>query len=327
MRLLLLAASAALLALPAQAQTQLASYSDNTSTDADGTYDQPFKSLGGELCEPWGNGPQPYDLEEFSTDVSGSYDFLSVQDYDGYMALFEGSFDPNDPCASAVVTNDDFPSVGQSGFSNVPLNAGTSYFLATSAFCCGEAGSFTNTISGPEGATVTLLGGGGGEPAVVTLAVTPLDTDIVGNEKATFSVTVTNNGEQDYTGSLTVSIDGTPVRVNTGVVRDGTSRTYTYRLNFTSLPDGVYGVSFTIASAELGGDVETEGPFLVFKGEGEEGPGERSEPFAATVQRLKAAGDVKALKATMAARAALVSQVGVEQGTRRVSPTQAAEVQ
>ena len=319
MRLFLTAAAAALLALPSQAQVLVpASYSGDTSVDPEGTFQRP---VGADCDVLSGFGTDvAYQTRAFSVSESGTYDFESVQSYDGYLFLYEGAFNPADQCAGFLNGNDDgFGGIGTSNFSNA-LTSGTTYVIVTAGYGNGDVGSYTNTVSGPAGSLIT---GDGFATVEVSLSVTPLNTDVSGGEKARFAVTVTNNGEEDYTGTLTVSIDGTPVRVNSGVVGDGTSKTFVYKLNFTGRPDGVYGVSFTIASDELGGEVETEGPFLVVKGGFGPGPGgERYEPFATTVGRLKDAGDYKALEEVLAERAALVQGIGVEQGVQQRGPVQ-----
>ena len=330
MRLLLTAAAAALFALPAQAQFPVpASYSGNTATDAEGTFRRPINTDCANLSNTGTN--VAYQTQAFSVSESGGYNFESVQPgFDGYLFLYQGSFDPVNQCAGFLNGNDDgFGGIGTSSFSN-SLASGTTYVLVTSGYDNEDSGAYTNTIFGPESATVTFVDGGGGEPDLVTLAVTPLDTDLAPGEKARFQVAITNADEQDYTGSLTVSIDGTPVLVKTGRVRRGQTNTYEFKLNFSGRPDDVYAVRFTIASAELGGEVETEGPFFVtkggFEGPGGDGPPTRFEPFATTVERLKAAGDEKALEAVLAERAALVQGIGVEQGVRRRGAVEAVEV-
>jgi len=89
-----------------------------------------------------------YDAFEFSTDSGGLYVFLSEQDYDGYVHLYEAPFDPTQPLVNLVAGNDD-TEFFTSGFSLL-LPANTNYVLVTSSFLPGDSGTFTNTITPPQ---------------------------------------------------------------------------------------------------------------------------------------------------------------------------------
>jgi len=84
---------------------------------------------------------------EFSVETGGFYDVFSRQDYDGYLHLYEGSFDPLDPATNVIAANDDLI-VGHllSGLA-LALEPGDDYILVTSAFLPGDEGTFTNTIT------------------------------------------------------------------------------------------------------------------------------------------------------------------------------------
>ena len=70
----------------------------------------------------------------------------SAQDYDGFIHLYSGSFNPALPLANCVDGDDDGDlGQGTSGLSSLDLTAGT-YVLVTSAFEAGLQGSFSNTI-------------------------------------------------------------------------------------------------------------------------------------------------------------------------------------
>jgi hypothetical protein len=94
----------------------------------------------------------PYNVFEFTVDTAGLYDFLSVGtnpvNWDNYTFLYQNSFNPAQPFTNVLIGNDDFPSIGQSGFNGVSLATGTSYFFVTTGFGNSDAGAFTNTISG-----------------------------------------------------------------------------------------------------------------------------------------------------------------------------------
>ncbi|MBE9114722.1 PEP-CTERM sorting domain-containing protein [Lusitaniella coriacea LEGE 07157] len=123
-----------------------------------GTISYSDTNVGGPTWQrPVGSGPNlsgigsnvNYHLQSFFVDTTGSYDFFSSQSYDGYLHLYESSFDPLDQLTNLVVGDDDFTGgIGTSGFDDISLTAGLQYFLVTSAFANGRTGTFTNTITG-----------------------------------------------------------------------------------------------------------------------------------------------------------------------------------
>ncbi|MCP4121575.1 MAG: HYR domain-containing protein [Bacteroidetes bacterium] len=91
-----------------------------------------------------------YDAFTFIAPETGSYDISSLQDYDGFIHLYENSFNPLDQFTNFVAGNDDgFGGLGTSDISGVTLTSGTTYILVTSAFFTGDAGNFSTTISIP----------------------------------------------------------------------------------------------------------------------------------------------------------------------------------
>ena len=67
----------------------------------------------------------------------------------GALFLYADAFNPSSPLANAVIGNDDFPSIGLSGFNNVSLTAGRTYYLVTTGFANTDFGAYTSQISGP----------------------------------------------------------------------------------------------------------------------------------------------------------------------------------
>lgn len=84
----------------------------------------------------------------FSVTASGAYSFSSIGGFDNFTVLYMGGLDASDPLANALISNDDDPSVGMSGFS-YELTAGTTYGFVTTAFDNSQSGEFRNSISGP----------------------------------------------------------------------------------------------------------------------------------------------------------------------------------
>ena len=92
-----------------------------------------------------------YDSFAFSVTVSGLYDFLSLAispaNWDNATALYKTGFIPASPLTNLLNVNDNFNTVGRSGFNGVSLTTGTSYVFITGG--AGTFGSYTNTITGP----------------------------------------------------------------------------------------------------------------------------------------------------------------------------------
>jgi hypothetical protein len=107
-------------------------------------------------------GPVAYHAFEFTTTDAGIWDFLSTQDYDGYLHLYAAPFDPTAPLTNLLAGNDDLGNNRTSGF-KVLLDAGADYVLVTSAFAPGDSGNFTNTITPPQ------LPGPGEAPVIAQL--------------------------------------------------------------------------------------------------------------------------------------------------------------
>ncbi|GGE44116.1 hypothetical protein GCM10007421_17900 [Halopseudomonas oceani] len=142
------AISAALLctggfALNASAAT--ASYSGNLNAP-DGSWNRPFAD--GSCCS--GLGPVTYNAQPFYVGTDGSYSLESSQTYDGYLFVYQGSFDPADQVANFVAGDDDGNGgVTTSNIDNINLTAGTRYIIVDTGFAAGDAGTYTTTITGP----------------------------------------------------------------------------------------------------------------------------------------------------------------------------------
>lgn len=145
----------AMIAGAALAQTSV-SY-DGTNDPGDGSWDRPI--AGGPTIS--GLGPVQFSVQAFTTDTTDIYDLSSAQDYDGYIHLYAGSFDPTDQLANLIDGDDDGDGgIGTSDLDAVSLTAGVVYFLVTSAFAAGDVGTFTNTIESLNfDAVITLLDG------------------------------------------------------------------------------------------------------------------------------------------------------------------------
>lgn len=96
-----------------------------------------------------------YDVTHFQVDTTDLYDFLvtatAPTNWDNYTFLYQGAFDPTQPLVNALIGNDDFPSIGLSGFNGVSLSAGTDYFLVETGFGNTNAGTYSAQITGRAG--------------------------------------------------------------------------------------------------------------------------------------------------------------------------------
>jgi hypothetical protein len=113
-------------------------------------------------------------VQGFYTDTTDTYDIFSFgQTFDGYIFLYENSFNPLDQLNGLLAADDDAPCCSQSLIPNIALTASAQYYLVTGAFSTGS-GTFTNRITdlGNGGATITLGENGNGVvPTPATLAL------------------------------------------------------------------------------------------------------------------------------------------------------------
>jgi hypothetical protein len=118
-----------------------------------------------------------YHVYEFRPPVTDYYEILSVQDYDGYLTLYEKNFNPRRSDRNVVANNDDY----QGGWDDevgvarsrivAQLKQNTTYYIVTSA--CGAPG----TPCGPAtGAFNNLITGGAEPPTPPTQLPEPDDS-------------------------------------------------------------------------------------------------------------------------------------------------------
>ncbi|MEZ4887599.1 MAG: SdrD B-like domain-containing protein [Chitinophagales bacterium] len=119
------------------------------STITGSTVGGPLVNLGATI------GSAPYDVFIFTVPVSGAYIINQVQNYNGFLLLYQNGFDANNINNNLVAQNDDgAQGVGTSQLA-ASLSAGTTYYLVTTGnadpfgFNNGEPfeGSFTTTFT------------------------------------------------------------------------------------------------------------------------------------------------------------------------------------
>jgi hypothetical protein len=123
------------------------------------------------------NNSVTYSAQSFNVDQAGIYTINSVgtspSAWDNYTILYNSTFNPLNPLANAIIANDDNPFVGTSGFS-VNLAIGN-YVLVTTGWLSFNAGTASNTISGPGNVTA---------PETGTMAMLGLGLVILGAAKS-----------------------------------------------------------------------------------------------------------------------------------------------
>ncbi len=100
-----------------------------------------------------------YDMYSFTPSVSGKYNILADWDYDGYLHIYENSFDPANPLTNCIGGDDDNDNGGGSGASgskiaDVSLTSGTTYIVVGSSYASYTTGTQTYWI---EGASVITM--------------------------------------------------------------------------------------------------------------------------------------------------------------------------
>ncbi|MCZ2338849.1 MAG: hypothetical protein LC127_11830, partial [Chitinophagales bacterium] len=100
--------------------------------------------------------PQHYDVYEFEVSATGSYTFsASDQFMDTYAYIYQGSFDPLNPCANVIAQNDDTAG-GLDPLITTTLTAGTTYYYVYTTYW--EIG-FIDTYPDPYTITITSTAG------------------------------------------------------------------------------------------------------------------------------------------------------------------------
>ena len=157
------------------------SFGFTVDTTGQPTYARAFSDCSG--LSSSGNGVA-YVATPFRVSAAGTYTILSEQDFDGFIFIYTPTFNPADALTNCVIGGDDFTG-GTDSQIVTSLNTGIDYVLVSTAFSAGEAGSLTNTITGPG--TVTGIG------TTITKAIASPGVP-TGGGNVTFTLAANNSG-------------------------------------------------------------------------------------------------------------------------------------
>ncbi len=102
-----------------------------------------------------------YDKFSFTVPTTGNYTITTEYNYDGYVHLYQTSFNASSPTTNWLCGNDDYEGIAKSQLADVSLTSGTTYILVHSSWDTYEYGNFgtgTTTIEGVGSATVPSTG-------------------------------------------------------------------------------------------------------------------------------------------------------------------------
>lgn len=138
-------AAASTLALATPAHAIIFTYTGNTTGQP--TYTRPLEDLSGLSAVGVGVAYQTF---SFSVSAAGDYTFVTTGEFDTFLTLYAGSFNPASSLTNAVVANDDLisPPFTTSGFA-ASLVTGTNYVLVVTGFAPTDFGAYSTTIGGP----------------------------------------------------------------------------------------------------------------------------------------------------------------------------------
>ncbi|MDX9911648.1 MAG: PEP-CTERM sorting domain-containing protein [Phycisphaerales bacterium] len=121
-----------------------------------------------------------FDVRPFYVNTTGTYDILSTQTDDGFLFVYAGSFNPANPTANGIGSDDDGSGgIGTSDVVGLNLTANTQYYAVTTTFDNGVTMDYRNDYYGPQGASVIF----GNIPAPASVALLGLGGLVAGRRR------------------------------------------------------------------------------------------------------------------------------------------------
>ncbi len=159
----------------------------------------------------------------FNVDAAGSYTFSSEQDYDGFIFVYQNSFDPNSPLVNYLAGNDD---AGPGSVITTDLATATNYYFVTTSFAPEDFGTFTTTITGAGTATCGTLAIPGFNEANFSFYPNPVKNTL----NLSYNQEISNVAVFNLLGQKVIA---TKLNSNSG------------QIDMSSLPNGAYMVKVT----------------------------------------------------------------------------------
>ncbi len=175
-------------------------------------------------------------VHNFTPSCGGPFFFFSEQDFDGFLMLYEESFDISNPLQNLVAYNDDWPAQGQNRRSAflVNLKPNTKYFFVNTGFDNNSAGTFEQAILGPQNCAVVT--------AVEDTEEVPQQYDLSEvypnpfNPQAQFTLTL---GQAQHVAIQVFDVLGRQVAtLHNGPLAPNTAHQFTFEA--AALPSGLY---------------------------------------------------------------------------------------
>lgn len=159
----------------------------------------------------------------FNVDTAGSYTFTSDQDYDGFIFVYQNSFDPSTPLVNYLAGNDDS---APGSVITTNLATGTNYYFVTTSFASDDFGTFTTTIAGAGVATCGTLAVPGFNDANFAFYPNPVKNTL----NLSYNQEISNVDVYNLLGQKVIA---TKLNANNG------------QIEMSSLPNGAYMVKVT----------------------------------------------------------------------------------
>ncbi len=106
----------------------------------------------------------PYSVQPFypNDDTDCFIESIQESDFDGYIFLYDGPFNPASPLTNLVALDDDGPDffIGESRIDSRPFLFSSDYYLVTAGYDPAPGGTFSNMVACDSPATRVIVGDG-----------------------------------------------------------------------------------------------------------------------------------------------------------------------